>query len=134
MELTRILHADDDPDMREIVMMTLEFYGDFEMTQFPDGPSAFDGLADVDPQLLLLDFMMPGMTGPELWQKIIKVPGYENIPTVFLTAKAEASVTEELKRQGAAGVILKPFSPETLADEIQSIWNSRRSLAAMTGT
>ncbi|GHF36335.1 response regulator [Seohaeicola zhoushanensis] len=124
MELKRILHADDDPDIREIVQMSLDFFGDFELLQFPDGASAFEAFQDFKPQLLLLDYMMPGMTGPELWQNIAKVEGYDRIPAIFLTAKAEASVSEVLMLKGAAAVILKPFTPDTLVKEIQSIWES----------
>ncbi|MFC4669513.1 response regulator [Seohaeicola nanhaiensis] len=124
MELKRILHADDDPDIREIVQMSLDFFGDFELKQFPDGGSAFEAFQSFKPQLLLLDYMMPGMTGPELWQNIAKFEGYERIPAIFLTAKAEASVSEVLMLKGAAAVILKPFAPEALANEIVSIWDS----------
>ncbi|MCB1379404.1 MAG: response regulator [Alphaproteobacteria bacterium] len=124
MELKRILHADDDPDIREIVQMSLDFFGDFELLQFPDGASAFEAFAQFKPQLLLLDYMMPGMTGPELWQKISQESGYERIPAIFLTAKAESSVSEVLMLKGAAAVILKPFSPDTLAEQITSVWES----------
>ena len=124
MQLKRILHADDDPDIRDIVQMSLDFFGDFELTQFPDGASAFAAFQDVKPQLLLLDYMMPGMTGPELWQEIAKHDGYQKIPSIFLTAKAESSVSEVLMLKGAAAVILKPFSPDALADEINKIWES----------
>ena len=124
MELKRILHADDDPDIREIVQMSLDFFGDFELLQFPDGASAFEAFAQFKPQLLLLDYMMPGMTGPELWQNISQESGYERIPAIFLTAKAESSVSEVLMLKGAAAVILKPFSPDTLAEQITSVWES----------
>lgn len=121
-ELKRILHADDDPDIREIVGMALEFFGNFDLKQCVDGPSAWAACADFKPQLLLLDYMMPAMTGPEAWQIIRQMDGLNRIPAIFLTAKAEAAISDQLLREGAASVIVKPFDPQSLVDQIMATW------------
>jgi two-component system OmpR family response regulator len=70
MTLKRILHVDDDEDIRVIVQLALEVVGDFELLQFADGPTAIKEVASFSPELLLLDVMMPGMSGNQVWKAI----------------------------------------------------------------
>jgi len=125
MELKRIIHVDDDEDIRAIVKIALETVGQMELKQFPDGPTALANINDTNPHLFLLDVMMPGMTGQELRKEIAKQPGFEDVPTIFVTAKAEDSFTNQLRAEGALAVITKPFNPMTLADDLKCIWRSR---------
>lgn len=122
-ELTTILHVDDDFDIRDIVQMSLSLVESLALNQCSSGEEALDYLQSNQPDLLLLDVMMPGMTGPELWAKIKELPGnHANIPTIFMTAKAEDSLSKELLEQGAIGVITKPFDPMSLGDDIRAVW------------
>ncbi|SDN45058.1 Response regulator receiver domain-containing protein [Lutimaribacter pacificus] len=122
MQLERILHVDDDEDIRTIVQIALETIGQFELRQCSDGQSAVAEAQDFGPQLLLLDVMMPEMSGQEVRVAIGDLPGMDKVETVFVTAKAEDDFARELRAQGALAVITKPFDPMTLADQLRTIW------------
>lgn len=121
-DLKRILHVDDDEDIRVIVKMALELVGQFEVDQYSSGAAAIAGAADFAPQMFLLDVMMPEMTGEETWQRLRMIPGMENIPAVFLTAKAETAFAERLLEQGCLAVITKPFDPVDLCTKLSEHW------------
>lgn len=125
MKLERILHVDDNHDMREIAKVALETVGGFVLHQCPDGFAAIDDIKAFRPDLLLLDVMMPKLNGPELYERIRKMPGFEMIPAVFLTVKAQEAFAKSLREQGAIGVVAKPFDLMNLAVEIKGIWNQR---------
>lgn len=121
-QLKRILHVDDDDDIRVIVKMALELVGQFEVAQFSSGPQALAGAAAFAPQMFLLDVMMPEMTGEETWQNLRKIPGLENVPAIFLTAKAEEAFADRLLAQGCLAVITKPFDPIDLCTQLNEQW------------
>ena len=126
MELKSIVHVDDDEDIRTIVQIAIETVGQMELVQFQDGPSALAGIEGLEPDLFLFDVMMPGMTGQELRAEIDKIPGFDHVPTVYVTAKAEDSFVIQLRSDGALAVITKPFDPMTLADTLRTIWREKR--------
>ncbi len=103
--------------------MALELVDTFEIHQFSSGPAALASLQTITPQLLLLDVMMPGMTGPELSRQIKTIDQHRDIPVIFMTAKAEDTMTKELIDAGALDVITKPFDPMTLGAQIRGIWS-----------
>ena len=121
-ELKRILHVDDDEDIRVIVKMALELVGQFEVDQYASGPEAIDAAPGLTPQMFLLDVMMPEMTGEETWQRLRMIPGLENVPAVFLTAKAETAFADRLLDQGCLAVITKPFDPVDLCAKLSQHW------------
>lgn len=127
MALNKIVHVDDDEDIRTIVQIALETVGQMDLVQFADGPSALAGIADTKPDLFLFDVMMPGMTGPELRREIAKLAGFEHVPTVYVTAKAEDSFTNQLRAEGALAVITKPFDPMTLATDLRTVWQKKHA-------
>lgn len=122
--LQTILHVDDDEDIRVIIKMALEVVGSFDVHQFPTGHDAVEAAAGVNPQMLLLDVMMPDMSGEDVWRAITAMPGMADIPTVFLTAKAEDSFSKQLREKGALAVITKPVDPMMLGTQIEQIWQS----------
>lgn len=122
MELKKILHADDDEDIRAIMQLALEISGQYDVRQCPDGFSAVSEAREYCPDLLLLDYMMPGMTGEEVWREVIRIPGLEKIPAIFLTAKADKMLKDRLVAEGAAAVLDKPFEPLRISDQIREIW------------
>jgi two-component system OmpR family response regulator len=126
MTLKRILHVDDDEDIQVIVKLALEVVGDFELLQFADGHAAIKAVAGFSPDLLLLDVMMPGMSGNEVWKAIKDDPSIEPIPVIFITAKAEDNFSKGLVADGALAVITKPFDPMKIADEISAIWEENQ--------
>lgn len=120
--LTRVMHVDDDEDIRTIAKMTLELIGEYTVEQFSSGREAIAGAAAFDPQLILLDVMMPDMSGLETWEVLRQIPGLEGVPVAFMTAKAERRFAQGLVDKGAAGVIFKPFDPALLCQKMESIW------------
>jgi CheY-like chemotaxis protein len=120
MNAVRILHVDDEPDIREIVEMSLGLNADFEVRSCASGPDAIAAAAEWSPFLILLDFMMPGMDGPTTLTHLRKNPRTAHIPVLFMTARAQVREVEQLILLGARGVISKPFDPMTLAFQVRS--------------
>lgn len=120
-ELRSILHVDDDEDILEIARIALELVDRFDLRQFSSGQSALDALRNGIPDLLLLDVMMPKMTGPEFWEAAVAATG-RPIPAIFMTAKAEDELTRALHDRGALAVITKPFDPMVLGAQIRAAW------------
>lgn len=121
-ELRKILHVDDDEDIREIVKITLEIIGGFELLQCGSGLQAIEVAKSFSPQLFLLDVMMPNMGGEDTWKNLNALSGLEAVPVIFMTAKAEENNSNNLMSLGALAVILKPFDPAELCDTITDIW------------
>ena len=76
MALKKILHVDDDQDIRTITQMSLEMVGGFELQQCASGKEALIVAPQFQPDLLLLDVMMPEMSGEELWHKLMEMPEF----------------------------------------------------------
>ena len=129
-ELTKILHVEDDEQILELSEMALSLIGGFEVAQAPLGETALEIVADVQPQLILSDVQMPGLTGPETVAAIRQMPGFANIPAIFMTAKAAVEGLGLINCPDDLGVIAKPFDPMTLADEIRAFWAGRADQAA----
>jgi CheY-like chemotaxis protein len=120
MSAIRILHVDDEPDIREIVEMSLGLNADFEVRGCGCGADAIVTAAEWLPFLILLDVMMPGMDGPTTLTHLRKNPRTADIPVLFMTARAQAREVQQLVSLGAQGVISKPFDPMTLAFSVRS--------------
>lgn len=118
----RLLYVDDEADIRDIVEMALEDETDLELRLCPSGAAALATVRSYRPDLLLLDVMMPGMDGPSTLKRLRELPGFENTPAVFVTAKVRPTEVEQFKALGAVGVIAKPFDPMTLADQVRTLW------------
>lgn len=118
--MIKLLHVEDDADIREIAKLSLELSGEFEVTQCASGPEALIQVRQFTPDVILLDMMMPGMTGKETLAHIRQLPGLAKTPAVFMTARAQASELDELRAIGAAEVISKPFDPMSLGEQIKT--------------
>lgn len=118
----KILHVDDSEDMREIVLLALETIGGLEVMQSSSGAEALTVAPSFNPDLFLLDVMMPEMTGPQTLSHLRAMPRFASTPTIFLTAKALSEDIAELMAMGALEVIAKPFDPMNLAEHIVATW------------
>lgn len=118
--MLKLLHVEDDADIREIAKMALDLSGEFEVTQCHCGEDALEKVQDYTPDVILLDMMMPGMTGRQTLEKMRERPELAEVPAIFMTARAQQSEMEELRGIGAAEVISKPFDPMSLADQIKA--------------
>lgn len=119
--MIKLLHVEDDPDIREIALMSLDMSGEFDVVQCESGESALRQVEDYQPDIILLDMMMPGMTGRQTLEKMREMDHLKDVPAIFMTARAQQSEQDELREIGASEVISKPFDPMTLADQIKTI-------------
>jgi two-component system OmpR family response regulator len=111
----RILYVDDEPDIREVVEISLGLDPAFAVRSCASGADALAATADWTPDLVLLDVIMPEMDGPTTLARLRARSRTATVPVVFMTARAQASERDRLLALGAAGVIAKPFDPMTLA-------------------
>lgn len=116
----RVLLADDDPDIRLVARLALKRAG-FEVTAVESGLAAVEQAATARPDVILLDWMMPGMDGPEACARLKADPATAAIPVVFLTAKSMESAGAGAAALGAVGTIGKPFDPLALGRQVLEI-------------
>jgi len=124
--LNRICYVEDDEDIQRIVRMSLEKVGKMTVEVVGDPMVAIERMMAFKPELVMLDWMMPGMDGPTLFRKMRETPEVRDLPVVFITAKASQRELDELRSLGALGTISKPFSPKDLPDQLRALWNARR--------
>ena len=117
MSKLRILHVDDEPDIRELVEMSLGLDPELSVKSCCCGSDAIAEAAISPPDIILMDVMMPVMDGPETLRRL-REAGSE-VPVVFMTARAQARELAHFLSLGAAGVIAKPFDPMTLAGTVK---------------
>jgi len=115
----RVLHVEDEPDIREVVELSLQLDPDLTVKSCGNPTDALSEAADWMPDLILMDAMMPVMDGPELLAQLREDRRTAAIPVVFMTARAQHSEIEHFISLGAAGVIAKPFDPLTLAKSVR---------------
>lgn len=120
--LHRICYVEDDEDIQRIVRMSLERVGKMTVEVVGDPLMAIERIHAFKPDLVMLDWMMPGLDGPALFRKMRETAELENLPVVFITAKASQRDLDDLRAMGAAGTISKPFSPKDLPDQLRAIW------------
>jgi len=120
-----ILYIDDEPDIRLIVEMSLRIRPDIKVHTADGGEAGLKLLADgLFPDLVMVDVMMPGMSGPDVLTKLKADPATAAIPVVFVTARAQPHDISDYIAKGAKSVITKPFDPVTLADQVIEIIRS----------
>jgi CheY-like chemotaxis protein len=120
--LRSILLVEDDHDIREIATLSLEALGGFEVVTAASGAEALAAAPALAPDLILLDYMMPGMDGGEVLAALHADPRLANVPVAFMTAKVRPEEVIRLKSLGAIAVIAKPFDPGELPNELSRIW------------
>lgn len=118
--MAKILIAEDEEVLRMLICDTLEDQ-DWELDEAADGEEALSLITENDYDLILLDYMMPAMTGLEVAEKARKLPGKEGVKIMLLTAKSQASDRERAMEAGADYFMSKPFSPKELADRVGEI-------------
>lgn len=122
-ELQKIIYAEDEEDIREVAQIALEDIGSFTVKYCLNGHDVLEAIKDFQPDLFLLDVMMPTMDGPSALRELKHIPQVAQVPAIFMTAKIQPNEVDEYKAIGAIDVIHKPFDPITLADDIKKIWN-----------
>lgn len=119
MNQVRILHVDDEPDIREVVRISLALDPDLTVRSCSSGAEALSVAGEWLPDLVLLDVMMPEMDGPTTLSRLYQDPRTSGLPVVFMTARAQTRELNYFKSLGATGVIPKPFDPIRLAGAVR---------------
>ncbi|NBW11748.1 MAG: response regulator [Caulobacteraceae bacterium] len=124
----KILHIDDEPDIREVTALALGIDPDIDLTSCPSGQAGLEALTGgLTPDAILLDVMMPGLDGPGTLERIRALDGFADTPVIFMTARAQAQEQARFIGMGAVGVIIKPFDPMTLAEQVRDILAGSRA-------
>lgn len=123
--LKSIMLIEDERDIQEVTRLSLEIVGGYTVYICSSGREGVDKAPVVMPDLILLDVMMPVMDGLTTLKLLRENPKTNNIPVIFITAKAKSSEITNYIERGAIGVIRKPFDPMKLVVEINDIWNKQ---------
>jgi CheY-like chemotaxis protein len=126
----RVMCVEDDPDIRMILDFSLGRMGGFSLCLCESGLQALEYVESFKPQMVLLDVMMPGMSGPETLPKLRELSVMQGVPIVFLTAKAMQDEVAALLELVPTGIIVKPFDPVSLPQSIRVFWESGRGKSA----
>jgi CheY-like chemotaxis protein len=120
MTAIRVLHVDDEPDIREVVELSLGLDPDLVVRSCASGEEALTVVEDWTPAIILLDVMMPVMDGATTLGHLQSNPRTAHIPVVFMTARAQSRELDLFRSLGAVGVIPKPFDPLALAASLRT--------------
>lgn len=115
-----ILVAEDERDIRELIVFTLQISG-FNVVQVPNGEEAVKKAGEIGPDLILMDVRMPKMTGYEACKVLKQEESTRDIPVVFLSAKGQEAEINAGLELGAEEYFLKPFAPDELTDRVNKI-------------
>lgn len=118
--MTRILAVDDEPHILKLVTFSLKSHG-YEVVEATDGMSAVEMAESEQPDLILMDVMMPLLTGYDACERIKANPKTSHIPVVMLSAKSQVAEQQEGIERGALCYITKPFTPRELVDRVDEI-------------
>jgi len=117
----RVLLIDDDELIREVAEVSLAKVGGWEVLTASSGEEGLHMAVGEHPDAILLDVMMPGLDGPGTLARLQAGPATATIPVVFLTAKVRQSEQQQWIDLGAAGVLVKPFDPMSLANQVAEV-------------
>jgi DNA-binding response OmpR family regulator len=125
MSPARVVVADDDADIRDLVAFKLEAAG-MDVVAVADGAAALEACQDVPPDLVILDVMMPGMSGLDVCRALRDSIGLAQVPVILLTARAQESDVAQGFDAGADDYVVKPFSPRELAARVNAVMSRAR--------
>ena len=118
--MAKVLIADDQANMRQLVRLTLET-GRFQIFEAHDGDSALEVARREQPDLLFLDWTMPGLPGVEVCRALRDDPAHDGMRIVMLTARTQHGDREWASEMGADDYITKPFSPIQLLEKVRDV-------------
>ena len=121
----RVMVVEDEPENRLFIGLMLRTEG-YDVIEAEDGPTALDLLgAGSDPEMILLDVMMPGLNGWQVFERLREDPRWRSIPVVMLTALAQRADVERAVQLGVDGYLTKPFEPADLIHTIEETLQRR---------
>lgn len=117
----RILIIDDEETIQTVVQFGIRMAAGWEVITASSGPKGIHTAQTEQPDVILLDVMMPEMDGIATFKALQAHPETEQIPVIFLTAKAQTAEKRQFNDLGVSGVITKPFNSLDLPDQIVRI-------------
>lgn len=127
--MARILIAEDESDIRDLIVFTLQFEG-HEVHPYSNGADAAENAAKVMPDVIIMDVRMPRMTGYEACEAIRADEKTKHIPVMFLSAKGQETEIEQGIRAGANDYMLKPFDMPQLIEKVDKLLKAHKSAPA----
>jgi CheY-like chemotaxis protein len=122
---SKVLICDNEEVLRALVRAALDGSA-YEIVEARDGDESLELARRLEPDLIVLDMMMPGRNGVEVLEELRREPGLRETPVVMLTARAQAADREAASRAGTDHFLAKPFSPRELASVIEDLLDGRR--------
>ena len=121
--VNRVLYVEDEANIRAVGLFSLAEVGGFTVEPAESGQDALAKAGPFEPDVILLDVMMPGMDGIATFKALRARPDTARVPVIFMTAKVQPHEVQGYKELGAIAVIAKPFDPVTLPDEVRALWS-----------
>jgi len=118
--MAKIVIAEDEPDIRELIAFTLRFAG-HEVITGNNGEEGYSLARQERPDLVMLDVRMPKLTGYEACKRIKAEPDLAATPVIFLSAKGQENEIEQGLAAGAEEYLLKPFAPDQLVERVKAV-------------
>lgn len=119
--ISKVLLVEDDKHIRLIIKASLVKLAQWQVLEAANGLEALEQVKGTNPDLILLDIMMPGMDGPTTFGELRKIDQLKQVPVIFMTAKVQRQEVESYIALGARGVITKPVDPMKLPEQILDI-------------
>ncbi len=119
--MLHVLHIEDQPDIQTILRLTLQATKQFKVDGATTGEAGLALAEDVKPDVILLDYTLPDLTGDQILEKLRDNPATAQIPVIMLTALTDNMDVQRCRALGALDVIVKPFSPRTIAGQIRDL-------------
>lgn len=116
--MKKILIADDEPNIRLLVQTTLED-PDRQMIEACTGPEVLEQARKHQPDLIILDWLMPGLHGIDVAARLRSERKTANIPIIMLTCKSQPADRQQGQEAGVNTYLVKPFSPMELLDRVE---------------
>jgi two-component system, OmpR family, response regulator len=131
-DLKRVLVVDDDPDLLAVVSLALTGLGGYTVQCCDSSAEAVEAAREFEPDLILLDVMMPGLDGYGVLKDMRAGGATRAIPIVFMTAQADRATMAAYEALGCLGIIAKPFDPVALPEILDDCWqlHGRRRIEA----
>jgi CheY-like chemotaxis protein len=120
----RALVVEDDLDIQTLARITLSQVAFVDVAVCGSGADALALAPSFEPDVIILDVMMPGMDGPETLEALRELPAFRETPVIFLTARVQPHEIAAYRRLGASDIISKPFEPMTLVTSLEKLWGT----------
>ncbi len=124
--LNKILYLEDSIEFQQIVGMTLIDLGGYDVKICSCGAEVLEIAENFNPDLFLLDIIVPDISGPDLLKKLRKIPLFEKTPTVFISANFTTNELMEFSELGVIGIVRKPFDPISLPETIEGLYQGNQ--------